>query len=560
MKRLMEYGLNESKQTNASNSGILEYSQMGADGNTYGIIREGTKYFIKVAPKKHTKVLTEDFDYLGGFLGKKPFDSYTKASKALNLHLISLNEDGSKPVKSQFNLNESAEWQTKTTLESRKELNRFYELVSKVDNLLNENNHYINENENNPYVDKGKASYNTTNGGGHKGNIGTQQPLGITEEGFTDNDQHNAETMQKKYQNANMGKSGFGDHNIDEDGGNPYQEKPTKKNMNEGKKRVIKLSEEQKKQVLAWRDDRAFVHDNVDTDRSHGTHIGDTAPWDEPVNEAFETEEWGSEGLPSSAGIGDAKKYRDPFDNLTRQPMTEMDDFRRGIGQGSISENLDLLAQAKDTIMNAWDEADSDDSEETELPEEENEMPDDEFLRESVNRIVENTLNDIEDENGMFGDEYPGDDSILDDIPDTDGEPSEEEPSEEDVLGEPDTDDIGNDEVDPELGWDENDWGHRPFDPNGGLDDPDNFEQEEDDFSLYEGVVLNDFGKHPAYRKRPMTLPANADGSEWGEDWNDESAKNELPFGRKIGKGDPFNQAVDAITNAVVDMLGKKKS
>ena len=157
MKRLMEYGLNESKQTNASNSGILEYSQMGADGNTYGIIREGTKYFIKVAPKKHTKVLTEDFDYLGGFLGKKPFDSYTKASKALNLHLISLNEDGSKPVKSQFNLNESAEWQTKTTLESRKELNRFYELVSKVDNLLNENNHYINEDKNNPYIDKGNA-------------------------------------------------------------------------------------------------------------------------------------------------------------------------------------------------------------------------------------------------------------------------------------------------------------------------------------------------------------------------------------------------------------------
>jgi hypothetical protein len=97
----MNYGINESKNTNSSN-GIVEYSQKGADGQTYGILREGTKYFVKVAPKKDTQVLAEDYDYIGGFLNRKGYDSYTKASNALNLELIHVNEScgGKEPVKS----------------------------------------------------------------------------------------------------------------------------------------------------------------------------------------------------------------------------------------------------------------------------------------------------------------------------------------------------------------------------------------------------------------------------------------------------------------------------
>ena len=45
----MNYGLNENINTN-NNS--VELSQVAADGKTYGIVKEGTKYFIKVAPKK----------------------------------------------------------------------------------------------------------------------------------------------------------------------------------------------------------------------------------------------------------------------------------------------------------------------------------------------------------------------------------------------------------------------------------------------------------------------------------------------------------------------------
>ena len=64
---------------------------------------------------------------------------------------------------------------------------------------------------------------------------------------------------------------------------------------------------------------------------------------------------------------------------------------------------------------------------------------------------------------------------------------------------------------------------------------------------------LHDFGKHPGYRKKPMTLPPTGqDKNQWGEDWNDESVHSEEPFGKQIGNGDPFNDMVDNITRDVL--------
>ena len=47
MKSLMNYGLQtESKQPQYSS---VEYKKLAADGKTYGIVREGTKFFINKA-------------------------------------------------------------------------------------------------------------------------------------------------------------------------------------------------------------------------------------------------------------------------------------------------------------------------------------------------------------------------------------------------------------------------------------------------------------------------------------------------------------------------------
>lgn len=70
---------------------------------------------------------------------------------------------------------------------------------------------------------------------------------------------------------------------------------------------------------------------------------------------------------------------------------------------------------------------------------------------------------------------------------------------------------------------------------------------------------LNVFGKHPGYRKKPMTHPDNFEVAPNGaKDWNDDSAKSQEPFGKQIGSSAPYT---DKVVNMLTDMVfnGVKK-
>jgi hypothetical protein len=74
-----------------------------------------------------------------------------------------------------------------------------------------------------------------------------------------------------------------------------------------------------------------------------------------------------------------------------------------------------------------------------------------------------------------------------------------------------------------------------------------------------EMTKLNVFGKHPGYRKKPMTLPTTGeDKNQWGEDWNDESVYSEQPFGEKIGNSAPFDKVVSKLSEMVFNDIKKK--
>lgn len=91
MKGLMNYGV-VSENTNNGNS-TIEYTAEAADGKIYGIVREGTKFFIKRA-EKGKATLAESFDYIGGFNNKKDYEytSYNNALKQFELKVRSINE------------------------------------------------------------------------------------------------------------------------------------------------------------------------------------------------------------------------------------------------------------------------------------------------------------------------------------------------------------------------------------------------------------------------------------------------------------------------------------
>ena len=68
MKALMNYGLQtESKQAPYSS---VEFTKAASDNKTYGIIREGAKFYIKVADTK-PNLVKEDFNYIGGVRNRK---------------------------------------------------------------------------------------------------------------------------------------------------------------------------------------------------------------------------------------------------------------------------------------------------------------------------------------------------------------------------------------------------------------------------------------------------------------------------------------------------------
>jgi len=92
MKDLINYGsVNEEVKPISTYS--LEYKAQAADGKYYGIIRENSKYFVKVAtPGKET--IAEAYQYIGGVMNKTNYEynSYTNALKQFELKLGSINE------------------------------------------------------------------------------------------------------------------------------------------------------------------------------------------------------------------------------------------------------------------------------------------------------------------------------------------------------------------------------------------------------------------------------------------------------------------------------------
>lgn len=74
-----------------------------------------------------------------------------------------------------------------------------------------------------------------------------------------------------------------------------------------------------------------------------------------------------------------------------------------------------------------------------------------------------------------------------------------------------------------------------------------------------EVTKLDAWGKHPRYRKEPMSTPANKDvkAGTADKDWCDASVKGNQAYGQKIGSSAPFEKEVDALTEKVFESVKK---
>ena len=131
MKHLMDYGM-KSESKKSQYSSIMNMKE-GADGRVYGIVAEGTKYYIKSCQKGREN-LVEAFDYLGGFLNRKScsYASYTDAVKDMDMRLMTLNEDYGKrmPINE---MKRSADFMDESMVEMQEDIARHRQILENVD-------------------------------------------------------------------------------------------------------------------------------------------------------------------------------------------------------------------------------------------------------------------------------------------------------------------------------------------------------------------------------------------------------------------------------------------
>lgn len=540
MKSLMNYGLQtESKKAPYSS---VENQKLGADGNVYGIVREGTKYYIKSAPNK-ANLVKEDFNYIGGFRNRKDheYSNFALAQKQFDLKMMSLKEAANKQ---DFNINSwDLDKKENVVLEAtdkmKKEILRERQIMSNAMRIAEAKK---------------------------------ECPNGICDTDIKNSQKDNISTEVEECGDAAKANAGYTNASL-----------PKGSGMAES---VVKEEE-----VLGWnRNSPDYM------DKSHGTEIGDSAPFDDAEARNID------DGDKKVTKTGEMKNGVVENHGTSMHDTDDQNKPAVGVGEGPSDDNNKPFDDEKGKqIDEAIEDLGGDELEGEEPVGDdlggEGEPIDDAGLEgegEPIDGGEEPIGDDLGDDE--FGDDAEGgDDDIYEDDVESRLDAMEELLSQiADKLGisEPAVDDAeyGDDELfDDEEG---DDFGAE--DDFGG--------EEEDEFPMEsrkrngvqiyetrayreamrkqrvneEGMTpfkdagrvpqgnmnkLDDFGKHPAYQKVVMSLPPK-DLQEFPEyyDMNDDSVKNDNPYGEKIGDGAPFDIDPQSIDNAIAEAFNRLRS
>lgn len=564
MKGLYTYG-NEVNESANLKTHTLEHRAVAADGITYGIIKENSKYYIKSAPKGK-ETIAEAYEYLGGFCNKGNYEysSYSNALKNFELKLASINEAQD----------------SKVSIESLNPFRANGVLAEATDAMKNE------------IARQRQIMYNASMIMNESTEIGADRKDDVVK-------------FDGKQPEAETGKKG-------DEGGKEVKAEPeyagSKTNGVDKKVGPFDQGAGTPKDQLKEGEDigDAPLHPNTENWGTEGIGKGEdpkTVGWEmegqQTVNE--EENDWASEGVPSTPGVGEADTdhNNDPFNKgLNESDEFDSEDSLDGEEGAEGGEDIDFGAEdgaeedidlgdeegAEDEFgaegeedFAGEDEGDLELGDEDELPSDEEGAADDDLQAK-----IDDLQAQLDALRAQLDGAEAGEDELDEPLSDESGIEDGEELGAEDGLGA--EDELGAEGIEgeePEFSGEEDGFEGEDEDTLGDDDDLDecgfggDMSQGADNFSInetkkafmnkiVESVVkdilkedeLHVFGKHPGYRKKPMELPTTGeDKNQWGEDWNDESVHSEEPFGAKIGNGDPFNKLVDTITKEVVAQL-----
>jgi len=535
MQSLMTYGMmNESD----NKSGNIEFSKVASDGKAYGIIRECSHFYIKVTDADKMNIV-ESYDYIGGFNNKKDYeyDSYQNALKNFDMKMMSINEaTGVYGNATTLNPDKKKEFVIEGTDAMKKELARQRQIMEnacKIGCYEDPEGVKGSNDEDKPFTQAAKAEGDKD----PKASAGKPEDQGApygdgskTEKG---KDAKDSDTLSDGKsvaikENAEIKECG----NMCKECGKPMSECDCgKKNCNED----VNPDEETFNAGLV------HAHEMPKTETNK--------PFEQPVNE--EMKEW-DKGLPASAGVGEADTdhNNDPYNQSINENEDaegeEVIDYEGGEENElpGAEPDIDLGADGEPEGAELTDDDLADDSEGGDLEERISEL--------------EADIASLKDLLGMLDDEEVSDDEPVDDEPVTEPEVNDV-PADEEPVAEPEGDEEDFEDGDEDFDDEEEDYFPEELDEAKKSFMNSIVESVSKAIMNEEKTELHDFGKHPGYRKKPMTLPpTGSDDFKGNKDWNDDSVHNEKPFGSSIGDGKPYSELVKVITDSVISELKKK--
>ena len=528
MKSLMNYGLQtESKKAPYSS---VENQKLGADGNVYGIVREGTKYYIKSAPNK-ANLVKEDFNYIGGFRNRKDheYSNFALAQKQFDLKMMSLKEAANKQ---DFNINSwDLDKKENVVLEAtdkmKKEILRERQIMKNAMVIAEKKKECVN---------------------------------GICDKDIKDSQKDNISTEVEECGDAATANAGYTNASIPKDSGLAES--------------VVKEEE-----VLGWN------RGNDDyMDKSHGTEIGDSAPFDDAearniddgdkkvtktgemkngtVEEGASMHDADNQNTPTP-GVGEIGDNQ-PFDGEKGKQIDEaIDDFGPDEEDGGepIGDELEGEGEPIDDAGLEGEPIGDELGDEEPVGDELEGEGDDIYEDDVESRLdaMEELLSQIADKLGIgepaVDDAEYGDDELFDD-------------EEGDDFGA--EDDFGGEEEDEFPMESRNRNGVQIYETKAYREAMRKQRVNEEGMTPFKDAgrvpqgnmnKLDDFGKHPAYQKKVMELPPK-DLQEFPDyyDMNDDSVKNDTPYGEKIGDGAPFDIDPETIDNAIAEAFNRLRN
>ena len=563
MKALMTYGsVNEDAKPISTYN--IEYKAKAADGKYYGIIRENSKYFVKVAtPGK--EMVAESYQYIGGIMNKSNYEynSYANALKQFELKLGSINEayDEDRKVNVEaLDPYKKEDLVIEGTEKMKNEIARQRQIMRNVSVIMNE------------ATEIGSTPFKTQPEAEHDNSGDKDYPF--TKEGKPEEDRGAikfGEGAPEKH-SATFGpdSNDVEDYDLDKGKTPKVDNSVASENPKGGKVARVDESMGECGDLSCGMDECGNFCEEDDEDFDAQAEAEGEMPEDEPVDteelDGVEPEKFDGE---DELGGEEEDEFGDE-DELGDEEEDEAD-FEDEDGFGDDEEGFEDEDELGDEEE---DEADFEDEDEFGSEEDEFEDEDDDDFD-----FEDDEEEDFEDEDEL------GDEEEYD----------EEDPEIEldenvvknfrqlvrESINEMFGDESGRKDCFDQFGRDAND---AKFDESLPDDEDEEDDEEDRDWklssiseakaakmnSIIESVVndilnedeLHVFGDHPGYRKKPMTLPQTGeDKFQVNRDWNDDSVHSEEPFGQGKGDSTPFDQLVAQITDSVMKQVneGKKK-